>query len=451
MTKKKRTILFIVCAVLFILITPSVIFYSQGYRFDFETKKVVQTGGFYFKVFPRNAEIYLNGKLKTKTSVLTSSTLIKNLLPKTYEIQIKKEGYHSWQKSLEIYEKQVTEAKNIILFPENPKFETLTKNVNNFWFSPDGKKIAIYELNYPPLATTSPSRIDKEPSPEWTLKLYELEKNIKSHLIGAKDIYSGGVDLLNLEFSQDSKEIYLNVGMKEQEKNFVLELNKFPPVLIKKETTSPPEDVITSQTFDNKIYYLDDSGYVFKADSLPLSLQERVGVKINEKSFPIQQETNYKLKILPDDYVFLQEKEDLYLFNPSSKSFEKFFDGILDLKISPDLKKLAFFSKSEVWILFLKDNLEQPIKKAGERVFLTRLSEKIGNVFWLNSNYLIFSSGSKIKIAEIDDRDKINIVDLAEFKEIKDAGQPEIFFNQSDENLYVLSNEILYSSSPLLP
>jgi hypothetical protein len=44
---------------------------------------------------------------------------------------------------------------------------------------------------------------------------------------------------------------------------------------------------------------------------------------------------------------------------------------------------------------------------------------------------------------EIDERDKINIYDLAEFKE------PKIFFN--DKKLYLLSEENLYASEPLTP
>ena len=327
MTKRTRTILFIICVILFAVIAPLVVFYSQGYRFDFEIKKIVQTGAFYFKVLPRGVEIYLNGKLIKKTSVLTSSALIENLLPKSYEIQIKKEGYRFWQKNLEIKEKQVTEAKNIILFPENPKLEILIKNVGDFWFSPDGKKIVIYES-----AAASP------PSSNWNLKLYELEKNIKSQLIQEKDIYLRGANLLNLEFSDDSKEIYLNIGMKEQEKNFVLELNKFPPILTERKISSISENVVASQSLNNKIYYLDNSGYVFKTDSSPDFFQKGTGLKINAKPFSVQPETEYKLRVF-QDYIFLQEKKSLYLFNQGSKSFERFFDGISDLKISPDLNR----------------------------------------------------------------------------------------------------------------
>ena len=132
MTKRTRTILFLICLFLFLLIAPLAIFYSQGYRFDFDSKKITQTGGLFLKVFPKSAEIYLDGKLKKKTDFFFGSILIENLLPKKYKIEIKKEGYFTWEKNLEIREKEVTEAKNVILFPENSNFTILTKGVKKF-------------------------------------------------------------------------------------------------------------------------------------------------------------------------------------------------------------------------------------------------------------------------------------------------------------------------------
>ena len=69
MTKRTRTILFSICAILFLLIAPSVVLYSQGYRIDFESKRIVQIGGFYFKVWPKNAQVLIDGKLEKKTDV----------------------------------------------------------------------------------------------------------------------------------------------------------------------------------------------------------------------------------------------------------------------------------------------------------------------------------------------------------------------------------------------
>ena len=367
---------------------------------------------------PKQVEIYIDGKLAKKTDFFFGSALVENLLPKRYKIEVKKEGYLSWEKKLEIREKEVTEVKNLVLFPKNLNFNILTKKAENFWFLPDEKKIILMER-------------DEE---GFALKLYDLEKNIKSHLVGEVDVYSGGADLMNLEFSENSKEIYLGIAMKEQEKTFILKLDKLPPQLVEKEIIPPPENILASQKQNQDVYYLDNSGYVFKNE-----------VKLTEKLFPVQPETKYALEIF-QDFVFLDEGQTLYLFSSDSKSFEKFFDRINDLKISPDNKKLVFFSNSEIWILFLKD---EGIKKAGEKLFLVRLSEKIGNVFWLNSDYLIFNSGDNLKIVEIDDRDRIQTWDIVPTPNFGGKTSPEFYFNGSNRKLYILSEENLFASEKL--
>ena len=80
-----------------------------------------------------------------------------------------------------------------------------------------------------------------------------------------------------------------------------------------------------------------------------------------------------------------------------------------------------------------------------EKIFLTRFSEKIGNIFWLNDYYLIFNVGNKIKIGEIDNRDGLNIIDLAEFE------KPSIVWDKDLKKLYVASGNKSYLLENLLP
>ena len=246
MKKRTRTVLFIICVFFFLLAAPTVVLYSQGYRFDFEKRKITQTGAFYFKASPKSVEVYFDSEHK-KTSTITGSLLIENLLPKTYVIEIKKEGYYSWQKNLPVAEKQVTEIKNIVLVPENPTFTIVSQK---------------------------------------------------------------------------------------------------------------PE-IMSSAT-------------------------------------------------------------------------------------SSDKSKLVESNEHEIWILFLKEQTEQPPRRAGDKIFLTRFSEKIGDVFWLTDYYLIFSVGDKIKVAEIDNRDRINIVDLAEFK------SPKLSWDQNNKRLYIQSEGKIYVAADLL-
>jgi hypothetical protein len=458
MTKRARTILFSVCTILFLLIAPTITLYSMGYRIDFELKKFVQTGGFYFKVVPKNVQILIDGKTKKKTNFLSSSILIDNLLPKKYEVQIKKEGYLPWEKTLEIKEKGVTEAKNIVLIPEKPRFEIRGNEVENFFFSLDGKKIIVKD--------------------EEGLKFFDTERNIKNYLIEA----ATKEKIEELIFSPDSQKLLLKIN---SEFKF-LDLTKFPPSSITldfldpeiKEISFHPKDsskifflkdselfeadlekdtvfpfdkgILTYKISGGNIYYLDNSGFLFKND-----FAQKIKEKINEMAFKIKDKANYQLEIF-GNFIFLKENETLFLFNQDSNSFEKFFEPIKSLKISPDSKKLVYFSDYEIWLLFLEDSFDQPWKKVKEKVFLTRFSEKIEDLFWYTAHYLIFNTDSKTKIVEIDDRDGINIYDLSpnlfmgseelvEFKELK------MFFNESDKKVYLLSEGKFLTSEKLLP
>jgi hypothetical protein len=416
MRKRTRTTLFFSLLFAFALFTPAVILYSQGYRLDFEKRKITQTGGIFLKVEPKQVEIYINDKLAKKTNFFFDSALLENLLPGEYKITLKKEGYYLWEKNLEVKEKQVTGAKNIILTPSKVDFTALSKNIEDFWPSPDGKKTALLEKNLP-LETG------------WALKLYDLEKNVKSYLIGDKDISQKfPADFINLEWSPDSKEIYLNVSTKENEQNFVLKLDKLPLALIKKTVPTIPQNILTSFNSGGNAYYLDNLGFIYKSDT-----------KLIPAAFPVKAETEYKLNVF-NDYIFLREGGDLYYFNKDPQVFEKILERVKDLKLSPDDKKLIIFSASEIWIFYLTD---APTKKAEGRQFLARLSEKIGDIFWLNNDYLILSAGDKIKISETDKRDRVQSWGIGNFS------NPRIFFNEINKKLYILSEGSLSSSEKL--
>lgn len=424
MTRRARLFLFWICVAVFALAAPLAIFYSQGYRFDFHPpaggKILTQTGGIFLKASPRQADVYLYEKFSKKTDFLFGSVLIENLLPKTYRIKVTKENYFSWEKNLEVKEKEVTEEKLITLFPEKNDFETLSQNAENFWVSPDGKKIII-----------------REPEPQgWSLKLYEAEKNLKSRLLDEKTVSLKGADLFGITFKEDSREIYLNVGTKEQEKDYSLRLDKASPVLAERKLPALPVNALAIEKInDNNVYYLDSFGFIFKTDA-----NFSGGTKQNSVPFPVKPETEYRLAVF-DASLFLQESGDLYKL--SNNSFEKIFENVTNFKISPDKKKLAVAANSEIWIFFLKDVFEQPLRQANEKLFLLRLSQRISDFFWLNDGYLVFSAGDDVKITEIDNRDRINVYQLAQFP------APRIFWDENTEKLYVLSENSLLASGKL--
>jgi hypothetical protein len=110
--------------------------YAQGYR-PTMTGTIKGTGLLSAGSYPTAAEVYINGKLTTATD----NTL--NLDPATYDVEIKKDGYHTWSKKLEITAELVTET-NAQLFPTSPSLEPLTyTGALEAIPAPDGTKLAF--------------------------------------------------------------------------------------------------------------------------------------------------------------------------------------------------------------------------------------------------------------------------------------------------------------------
>ena len=313
MSKKIRIIIISVLTVLFLIFSPLLILYSQGYRLNLEKKELIETGGLSLKISPPETEIYLNDKLIKKTDAFLGTAFLQNLLPKEYKVTVKKEKYLPWEKILQIREKEVAKAENIILFPE---------------------KIQL------------------------TLNEEEIENAFPSE-------------------------------------------QKLP-----KEAKKILKDLKTFRIFRNNIFWLSTEGLLIKSD-----LHGKMLEVLNKKPFQIKKDAEYTLKI------------------------------------SPDLKKIFIFSGHEIWLSDLKDKI----------TFLNRFSENIGDCFWLNPNYLIFDMENKIKIMEIDNRDKLNLYNLNIELPDEHLGLEKqhpvlekIFFDISNKKLYLQTKESLYSSEPLL-
>ncbi len=408
---------------IFVAVAPILTLYVQGYRIDFKNKKLTQTGGLFIKTInPKQVEVYLDDNLAAKTDFFFSSTLIENLLPKTYNIKVQKQNYYTWEKNLEVKEKQVVEAKNIVLFPKDPSLELISTGVKDIWFSKDKKRAVIKE----------------EDKNTWNLKSYNLEKNVKSHLLKETDFDKDAAELIDLKFT-DNNNLFIQTAIKEQINYFKIDIDKVPLFLTKAKAPQPLiENSLTYEIVNGYIYYLDNSGYVYKTNE-SLSSKE----KITNKPFNVKQETEYKLYIF-NRTIFLQEEKTLYLLNQDKEIFEKFSEDTSFLKISPDKHKIAYLSSSEIKIFFLEEQTHQPRVQAKETIFLARLSENIRDIYWINNNYLVLITDNALKITEIDNRDRINIIDMMMVE------NPQVFLNIKARKFYLLDRGNLFVSEKII-
>jgi len=140
--KKWRILLFLLALFLISAASIIVIKIGQGYKPDFSTKSLRPTGLLVATSLPDGAQVYIDGKLKTATN----ATL--NLSPGEYEVEIKKDGFFPWKKTLEIKKELVTKT-DAYLFSSFPDLRALTfTGAQNPVLSPDGTKV-IYAVASP--------------------------------------------------------------------------------------------------------------------------------------------------------------------------------------------------------------------------------------------------------------------------------------------------------------
>lgn len=115
LSKKFRVGVLWILFFLFVVFTPILIGYSNGYRID-DALGLIQTGGIYIHSDISNTSVFLNEDFVENNGAFLKNTLIQDLLPnRYYSIRAEKEGYQSWVKVLAVKPNLVTEARVLML------------------------------------------------------------------------------------------------------------------------------------------------------------------------------------------------------------------------------------------------------------------------------------------------------------------------------------------------
>lgn len=100
--------------------------YSQGYRVEFEREgeglEIKKTGMLAIRSIPSSAKVYINNDDKPVTA--TNDT-IANLTVGTHTVRVEKEGYETWEKTLQVYDEKVTDITAVLIL-KNPKLDPFT-------------------------------------------------------------------------------------------------------------------------------------------------------------------------------------------------------------------------------------------------------------------------------------------------------------------------------------
>lgn len=132
-----RRFLLFISYTTFVIIAPLIILYAVGYRPQISSPIPRPVGVILADASPRRATITVNEK---EYGTLPRS--VPDIDPGMARVQVKKEGYTSWEKILEVKPTQATDIRSIRLLPSDIQKETLAENIRLFASSPNNLLLA---------------------------------------------------------------------------------------------------------------------------------------------------------------------------------------------------------------------------------------------------------------------------------------------------------------------
>lgn len=113
MTTHQRQVMFTIFALCFVATSIAVLMYASGYRITHEGR-IVQTGVLFVNGKPRDARVFVNQNQMGDELPLR----LQHMIPGSYTVRVEKEGYHAWEKTLDMRPRETTFATELVLWKQ---------------------------------------------------------------------------------------------------------------------------------------------------------------------------------------------------------------------------------------------------------------------------------------------------------------------------------------------
>lgn len=391
MSHKARLILFYSFVALFLAAGTAILLYSSGWRINFETGKIQKIGAIYIKANLKDLTIKINGKVYPDDSgILQSGTLVSNLLPKIYHVEISKQGYLPYYKTVTVQPARVEELLNIQLIPETFQPTTIAQT--------KGSKFVD--------ATSSGDKIIMQDTTNGTYYLYD-RTNVSSAInlnLTVSNIHRGQKikRIMFVPFKPTQFIIEDATGFKlyDSERRTVEQLLKSMIV----SWTLKDSTIIAAETTKARAQELFAFNLVFKTKT-PLD-------DINKQLPATTFVATVDMAANTDTLAFEDVENDLFISTAKDKTLRRIAENVKTFTFSPDRKKLAYLSNTgDLSILFIEEFNGDIRKKEGDVIHM-ELPQKnaIEKIQWYDDSYHLFIIyPGHLALTELDDRKPLNI------------------------------------------
>lgn len=434
---------------MFFSTTSSVLFYTFGYRFNFDRGIFIYTGSISIKAVPEKVDITVDDEFipEKKLGILNRSIHIGGLMPGEHFIRVSAPGYTSWTKKVTVQSGLSVEFWNVLLTKENIVPERIpdTAYVTKIFQS---REKGIFALT-------------KKQGDIFSVDIFDTDTNTSEQVLSLAHTTLPLDISLNIEWSPDNTHIlvptekdgivtYLIVNIKtkqvvslndltEGETIHTLHNPRWDPanrdyILYTEELSLYRVNIATTETLPlliqkgvraynfsgQNIYYLNnENGIIYRISS---NLIPTEPLQITTLSLDLLDQSPYTLILYDETRIAVRENTTgkLWLYN-TIRPGETFLKEIAKkdirgVQFSDDGKKLLFFSENEIAVYFVRNWEVQPIREYNTILQIARFSNPIRNIVWgADYEHVLFSLGNTAKMIELDNRDQRNIADIITF------------------------------------
>lgn len=427
MQKSYRNVLLSLAALGFLVVTPFIVLYALGYRLG------GQTGVLFVETFPRGAMVSVDGKF-----IGDSPEAISNMPAGAAVLEVSREGYRPWKKSIEISPRESAEFRAIRLFLEEPAIHQLVAEIDSFSLSPNRNLLAVLDSR----ETLHILDADGE----------EVVVPILLPVAAFQLLWSPDSTLILLQYPDDTLQVFdvatgtltpLPVGRITAARNVSWDPRIPGRLLVLQEDGTLTaydhsrqvqrilaEDIVTYAVSNRHIYTINQQSVLSR-----LTLQ---GETLNESLVTLEQPVERMFISSRGHIAILFQDRRLSLLPGGSGDPLVVGDHVQTAGFSPDGTMLYVQPDQHELFVFNVDNERLTHIPLKQLHLITRLSQPINHPQWFaGSQHLIFQVADQIVVSEIDTRDHPVTATL----DSTNLGNALVNVGQDGEVLFYLKNQ----------
>jgi len=434
-----KTIFFWTLVVLFFVTASSIIGYAFGYRFNLSKGVFVYAGSITLKATPSTVDVYIDGVLipNKKLSLLNGSYHIGGIAPGNYQLEVRAAGYQTWSKSIAVHSGISTEFWNIVLAKNSYSRDDYdTPGIEKFFISPRKNQAAFSQqigdtffvkifdpatLGIKEVFSASDHVFtdNAKENIEWMPKGTRIIIPTLSNTDRVKDYFIVTVDTnetLNLKDIAGADDLsHVRWDPKTENALFYMSGDS----LYRVDLDSPESKKLIAEhisgydlTPKGLFYFQLPEGIIYETNLEGTDSPAQITTSAPDN----MSDASYQIIVYDQDRItLLNASHDLYVYNKAETGtyFHELSDSALGSQFSDDGKKLLFWNDHEISAYFTRKWEVPPQRSENEDMSITRFSDPIKNVQWTRDyEHALFTVDKKIKIIELDNRDKRNMMDV---------------------------------------